>query len=391
MAFTKLYLTNTAPVYTPATLRGAWDFSGNAVTKALESTKVGGGALTAVTLFEGSATVDYDVLGYRGISGGLAAQTISGTVNVCIGVVEPFGSQDFFWHLHLYVTQGDSDTPRGTLLADYVEVTNEWPVNPNASYAYGVALASAQSLSSLAIQDGDRLVAEIGYVARNNFATLVSGFLCYGTEYGSAKVVRTADLTVGGAIGSANIYAGFLSFSNSIAEPLRTNRTTSVSVRSYSPVGESPGRVTQVSVRTFSAKPISARVTQASVRVYNRQPPGRLIITKTTAPGGSTQPFTFHIPGLTPDTFVLLDGESREFVQIPTGIYSVTEDPVTGWIALLTVNNGDDPTAIAYQYGDTLTVTALNTRVSAVAGAACPAPTPVAAVPQDACPAPDPA
>ena len=79
---------------------------------------------------EANTAAEYDVLLYRGVSGPLAAQTISGTVDVLLGVGNRAPTNaDLHYHLHVYVTQGDSDTPRGTLLTDYREAAgvNEWP------------------------------------------------------------------------------------------------------------------------------------------------------------------------------------------------------------------------------------------------------------------------
>lgn len=194
-----VYLGNLAAPYTPATIRGAWDKTAGAVTQALMRTRTGG-AITSIQIGETDAAANFDVLLYRGVSEALAAQTISGTLDVMLGVDESSASADFAYHLHLYVTQGDSDTPRGTLLSDYVEaVGQEWPTT-----AAGKALASAQALSSLAVQDGDRLVIEIGYVALNASATSFNGRLRYGDA--SGVLLTAGDTTV-------TTHTGYLNFS----------------------------------------------------------------------------------------------------------------------------------------------------------------------------------
>lgn len=210
MSFTRLYLTNKTAPYTPATLRGAWDDTGGQVTRALDPVRARGGEITFVSRAETNASPTWDVLLYRGVSGPLAAQTISGTIDVLIGVVESsFADSDFYWHVHLYVTQGDSDTPRGDLLTDYVEnTTNEWNTT-----AQGYALQSAQALSSLAVSAGDRLVVELGYIARNVLTASRVGALWYGTQRPGDLV--DGDLTLGG---DETTLAGHLIFSSAISE-----------------------------------------------------------------------------------------------------------------------------------------------------------------------------
>jgi hypothetical protein len=211
MAFTKAYLSNRAAAYTPATIRGAWDQSAQAVTKALDydPTLLAPTSQTTVAGAETNADAEWDVLLYRGVSGPLAAQTISGTVDLVLSAAASAAAADFYWHLHIYVTQGDSDTPRGTLLSDYRENSpNEW-----TTATTGRALAAAQALTDLAISAGDRLVVEIGYVARNNLTTSYTGYFHYGRP-----ATVTADLSVG-AVYTAGV--PFVVFSNAINDLAR--------------------------------------------------------------------------------------------------------------------------------------------------------------------------
>jgi hypothetical protein len=174
VTFTKLYLTNRAAPYTPATIRGAWDDTSAAVTNALDPRKEGGGVITDVYQAETSTSNEYDVLLYRGVSGPLAAQTINCDVNCIIGARESSTSADLAFHVHIYVTQGDSDSVRATLLSDYIE-SSEWSVSTTAD---GRAFASAQAVNQ-AISDGDRLVLEIGYRALNTSSTSYTGYISY--------------------------------------------------------------------------------------------------------------------------------------------------------------------------------------------------------------------
>lgn len=207
----KYYLHNAAAPYSPATIQGAYAVTAGSVTKALSAGKEFGGVITSVTVAENAATNPLSVLLFRGVTGPLAAQTISGTVNVVIGVLESVADADYNWHIHIYVTQGDSDTPRGTLLTDYTEAVgvNEWP---SASLTFK-ALNAAASLSSLAISAGDRMVIEIGYISRN--ASIRSGTLRYGT-LSADLVTPVAD---GAAAGTdTTTKAAFITFSTPITE-----------------------------------------------------------------------------------------------------------------------------------------------------------------------------
>jgi hypothetical protein len=204
---TRFYLHNDAAPYTPATLRGAWDQTAQAVTKRIDASKLPVSTATNVPAAETNVTAEWDVLLYRGVSGPLAAATIgTGTVDVMLPVIENTAAADFNYHLHIYVTQGDSDTPRGTLLSDYREAAgvNEWGT---AAATCGRALNAAASLSSLAVSAGDRIVIEIGYAARNTVTTSYTGTLYYGVPAGKA------DLVAGGP--STNL--GYIEFSETLA------------------------------------------------------------------------------------------------------------------------------------------------------------------------------
>jgi hypothetical protein len=259
---TKWYLTNRAAPYTPATIQGAWDDSAGAVTKALDTIKAGGGATTTVARAEVNNSNTYDVLLYRGISGPLASQTINCNVNVCIGAKEASAAAaDFYWHVHLYVTTGDSDTPRVTLLTDYVEnTTNEFPTT-----ATFLGLQSAQAVNQT-ISAGDRLVLEIGIIARNASTTSYTATLNYGSLDGGGT-----ELADGAATGTdVTSKAGWISFSSDVTEatPL-TAKIPQESVRTIS-LGAPVAKVAHASVRTLSGTwDAAGLIAQLSVRTLS--------------------------------------------------------------------------------------------------------------------------
>ena len=259
---TKYYLTNLTAPYTPATLRGAWDDTAGQVTKALDVYKGKGGVITTVARANTNASATYDVLLYRGVTGPLAAQTISGTVDLILGVIESASVAEFYWHVHIYVTQGDTDTPRGDILTDYVEnTTNEWGTT---SATNGMALQSAQSLTGLAISDGDRIVVEIGYIDREGSATSRTGTLNYGTQ-DPTLLSDAADLTVGAAGASL---AGFLTFSTTLTEQSSVIEARLTQLMTKTLYTASPkARLTQTLTKTLYTASPKARLTQIMVKV----------------------------------------------------------------------------------------------------------------------------
>lgn len=174
---TRFYLNNVAAAVTPSGVQGSWDDSASLVTKQIDLVKANTSA-TSVSVAETSASNTYRVALYRGVTPTIDAQTISGTIDVGIIVDEvTSAASDFYTSLHVYVMKPDG-TVRGTLLANYSEnTTNEWLFGGSS---WGKHLQSAQTLSSVVASAGDRIVAEIGYIARNSVTTSFSGQLYYG-------------------------------------------------------------------------------------------------------------------------------------------------------------------------------------------------------------------
>jgi hypothetical protein len=148
------YLTSQSPGFSPSALRGAWDINHATFWFALATTQ-GGSSFNLNA--SPSAGPGYDGCLWRGVSSGLAAGVISGTVNFAYVAKELSASANDVFHVHLYVTAGDSDTVRGTLLADAID-TNELPTT---SQAWSPAAPIA--VTPVTVQAGDRLVLELGY------------------------------------------------------------------------------------------------------------------------------------------------------------------------------------------------------------------------------------
>lgn len=243
---TKLYTSSVVAPYTPATIRGAWDQTTGAITKALLLDKVEslvpslvfvGDRITRNDTTETSTTNNWDMLNYRGVSPPLDSnQTITGTVDVITAIMESAGSANMVYHVHIYVTQGDSDTPRGTLLTDFVDSSELGSFG-----AGGKAFTSAQSLSSVSAQTGDRIVVEIGVQAQNTVSTSHTNYFQYGTTTQNAQV---GDMTVGG---SQTGLAGYVTFSQDITFATTPNIRTSLAGLEIA-IAETPAniRVSQV-------------------------------------------------------------------------------------------------------------------------------------------------
>lgn len=206
-AVTRMYLTGDAPVYHPTTFRGAWN----------DATSGEEGALTVSpspdlhrsTNVENSTSNTWDVLLGRFTSGPLpVAQTISGTVRFGAVLSQLAESANLVSRLHIFVTQGSTDTVRGTLLNQHEEdeEDGEWHESSRGLETNDLPLTSVAALA------GDRVVFEMGYRAGNTVASDRWGRLHYGgRDLGDAKHMSTEK-------GSA-----WLEFSNLIPEGGQTH------------------------------------------------------------------------------------------------------------------------------------------------------------------------
>lgn len=194
---TRWYMQRTAAGFTP-TLNGAWDQTTVSTGKLSQVKDVN--AALQVQQAETSANIDHDVVLTRHVSDPLtAAQTITGTFDLCMAAFESNADADMFFHIHAWVTQGDSSTPRGVLLSDYID-NNELPTSEQ-----GHAITQ-QSVSSVDAEVGDRIVVEVGYRATNSTTSSRTGRTYHGGT--------GADITVGGAV----TLPGWCEFSHDFAD-----------------------------------------------------------------------------------------------------------------------------------------------------------------------------
>ena len=257
---TKLYISGMSAGYTPATIRGAWDKTADHVVRGLHTVQDhdSAGGPFSVASAETSATTDYDNLLIRAVSAPLAADhTFSGTLDVVLGVQESGTDADMAFYLHAFVTQGNTDSLRGMLLANYADPnTNEW-----GTTALGKALSAAQSLSAVSALLGDRIVVEIGYRARNTTSSSRTGTLWYGGN--------GADLASGSTPTSG---IGYLNFSDSftlVDNPvLRISQFVLESVRRPS---QPNALITQMPIEVLRRPTTSSlRISQTIVEVLRK-------------------------------------------------------------------------------------------------------------------------
>jgi hypothetical protein len=110
---------------------------------------------------------NHDALIYRYVTPPLEAQSISGTFNLCFGVLANWDDPVLGYEpdsvvrykVHVYLAQGQTTTPRTVLVDNYVDSV-DFPANvPGMRWR---SLASAQSVASATAQAGDVIVVELG-------------------------------------------------------------------------------------------------------------------------------------------------------------------------------------------------------------------------------------
>ncbi len=187
---TRFYLSNAAPSYTPASpaFRGTWDLSTATTIRALTARP--SGATTTTSVAVGSTASSRKVLVMRGITEpATTAGTISGTMQWVLGVLESNTGLNGFFMVHVWVSVGDSSTVRGTLLSMSQGAT-EFPTT------YAGRSDGSKALTSVAIQAGDRIVVELGYICLSNAtATTYTGTYRYGGTSATDLAAAGTDTT----------------------------------------------------------------------------------------------------------------------------------------------------------------------------------------------------
>lgn len=172
---TRIYMpsTGTAPI-SPA-FDSAWNDTSSAVTRSAATTR-GSSAFAEVTDTETSSSNLWDVCLGRYVSEPLAAQTISGNVMGIIRARESNTAANARSQMVIRVVSGDGATVRGTLLAQNNTTTNinEWVATTTVTAARNARFpvgSGPVALTPVTVQQGDRLVIEVGGRAVNTSTT----------------------------------------------------------------------------------------------------------------------------------------------------------------------------------------------------------------------------
>lgn len=266
---TTFYIPNSVAQVIPATIKGAWNATPSARAFDLSTIKYGD-LITSFSESEVSSSGTFSTLILRAVSSKLAAQTISGDVNVIIGTLENLSDADFYWHIHTWVTVGDTDTVRGTLVNNYTETgANEW-----STTAQGRALQFAFTMGSVVATSGDRIVFEIGFIARNVTATSRTGTIWIGTQVAS-PFTPAADLVVTGT--DVSVKAGSITFTDDITfEPVIDSIIHAAIQVVEGPAATTTAQIAHAIIQLAEIDPATAEIAHMVVQCVEGLPVGNI-------------------------------------------------------------------------------------------------------------------
>lgn len=262
---TRMRHTGLTPFILPA-FRGAWDVQpvGGA-----DYGHISGGTYEdlsglAADVSETSTSNTLDALFFVLVTNKLEAQTIDGTlqINTLIGAEI---ASDVVYHVHAWVTQGDTGNLRGTLLADHIEADSRFVPDTNSWFwSFDIPV----TLSSVVCSAGDRLVLEIGLRFRNTVATEKTINASIAGQSGVATdAPEDTEFTGGTAV------VNWFEFSDDIAEIPQAIRATQVGaqvIQQPTPVG----RATQIGAQVIQQPTPAVRLTQIGAQVIRPIRPG---------------------------------------------------------------------------------------------------------------------
>lgn len=178
---TRLYPNkSTAAAVSPA-YDASWEGTGSAVRRLLGAVPDGSSFAVGLLTSTANGTNPNDQLWRQFVSAPLAAQTITGTIKGQFLVEEAQATLDADAQLVVRVVSNDGSTVRGTLLAsDTSALSSEFVATTYTNRKFPKAAGSPATLSSVAVLDGDRIVAEVGMRVHSTIGN-VSGFTLGGT------------------------------------------------------------------------------------------------------------------------------------------------------------------------------------------------------------------
>jgi hypothetical protein len=186
----RLYFTNALPAYDVARKDGDWDDTLTVITRRLASFK--SGTLTSMARTD-TTTGDSSHLFVSFLSDPLLAQTIQGSMTLTMPVMESNSNMDARYRIHMWVAIADTDLVRGVVLSNHTDLaTPEFTTSATAR-------SISANMNTVAVQDGDRLVVEVGVFTNGNDNRIAT--LSYGGR--TALGVDHPDATDGGTATSA--------------------------------------------------------------------------------------------------------------------------------------------------------------------------------------------
>lgn len=178
---TRFYFPSSGAAGASPAFASGWEQTGSAIRRPATTTR-GASAFTTRQVSESSGA-ELDVLLAQYVSAPLAAQTIGGTLKGQFIAFESVSSADMRAQLVVKIVSNDGATLRGTLLDfDVFTLFFEFDtLNQNRKFPR----LSPAFLANLTVQDGDRLVFELGYRAHNTTTSTRSGAVEIGDSAGT--------------------------------------------------------------------------------------------------------------------------------------------------------------------------------------------------------------
>lgn len=198
--------------WSPSSFQGTWNVT-TALTPVYGTPNKAGSNVTDATRAETSAAAQ-KVACLRVMIGPLRKQTIGGTFNVILEVKESNADADAFWAVHGYISQGESNSVRGTIINNYAETSGggatEWTTTST-----GREFQAPIVLSAINVQHGDWLILELGGRLANATTSSRSITIRYGSGGVSLALGAPPDLALGETPGGIQ-RAGTLIFSQAL-------------------------------------------------------------------------------------------------------------------------------------------------------------------------------
>jgi len=188
----KFYLNDAAASYNPGVLKGAWNDTSDSGDIGQLGTSPSGAYVT-LGVAETNTSPTWNVYLASFVSDALANNVSFKTTDTLTGVLAVLVSNAAaldVTHIHIWVTVGNSDTVRGTLLNDSIG-SSDWPTTTQ-----GLSLGTLNLSNNVNALTGDHIVVEIGYQAQNTVATSYTGTLGFGANSPANPDLTNGDTSV---------------------------------------------------------------------------------------------------------------------------------------------------------------------------------------------------